>query len=392
MNYVLIVGIFQAMLCLFFLASGKKRQSADGLLFWLSVCILSHLSIKFIIYVIADNATIRAGFNTFIDLCYGPLLWLYAKKVQRPAFQPARYWFLFLPAFGAAVFYLALLILLLTNEQIALPILHGYNSITLDLIIASSLIYSAFGLRIAVKLPESVMASRRLLNRLSFLFIVFASNGIVALLVLKYLNGWSGIHTDLPFRIIAYASLSIVCVLVSVNLFHSQYVSAAVNAEAIPVGNDLKEAESGKVIAGERRSVLSSDKQADIIARVSLLMEQKKLYKDADLTLDRLAALADIPRHYLSEALNQCLDKTFYQFLNDYRIAYIKDVFDRCKDQQVSPNILSMAFEAGFNSKSTFNQYFKKATGYTPSEYLKQQPSPNTYPSIGNNLVISPSN
>jgi AraC-like DNA-binding protein len=47
-------------------------------------------------------------------------------------------------------------------------------------------------------------------------------------------------------------------------------------------------------------------------------------------------------------------------------------LLDHCRQHQVTPNILSLAYDAGFNSKSSFNQYFKKTTGYTPTEYLKQ--------------------
>jgi AraC-like DNA-binding protein len=48
-------------------------------------------------------------------------------------------------------------------------------------------------------------------------------------------------------------------------------------------------------------------------------------------------------------------------------------LLDKCKQQGITPGILSLAFEAGFNSKSSFNQYFKKTTGLTPSEYLKRE-------------------
>jgi len=47
-------------------------------------------------------------------------------------------------------------------------------------------------------------------------------------------------------------------------------------------------------------------------------------------------------------------------------------LLDKCIRHGATPNILSLAFEAGFHSKSSFNGYFKKVTGYTPSAYLKR--------------------
>jgi AraC-like DNA-binding protein len=96
------------------------------------------------------------------------------------------------------------------------------------------------------------------------------------------------------------------------------------------------------------------------------------VYTDPDLTLEKLASLMKTPRHHLSEVLNQYLHRTFYQFINDYRMQKVLHLLDHCRRQEVTPNILSIAYEAGFNSKSAFNQYFKKTTGFTPTEYLKQ--------------------
>ncbi len=122
-----------------------------------------------------------------------------------------------------------------------------------------------------------------------------------------------------------------------------------------------------------------------VINQLNLLMEKKKTYLDPELSLDKLSALAQISRNTISETLNQYMGKSFYQFVNEFRVKEIISMLDKCKRQGIAPSVLSLAFEAGFNSKSSFNLYFKKVTGYTPSEYLKKDKEPSS-----NSLTTTP--
>lgn len=101
-------------------------------------------------------------------------------------------------------------------------------------------------------------------------------------------------------------------------------------------------------------------------------MVNEKVYTNSELTLDELAVMIAVSRHHLSESINQFIGKTFYQYINEYRINQVVVLMDKHKDSKVSPNILSLAFEAGFHSKSSFNQYFKKVIGCTPSAYMRK--------------------
>jgi AraC-like DNA-binding protein len=87
-------------------------------------------------------------------------------------------------------------------------------------------------------------------------------------------------------------------------------------------------------------------------------------------------------RHHLTQLLNEKLEKNFYSFINEYRIG---EAIDRLNDPALQVNILSLAFDCGFNSKSSFNNYFKKITGSTPTAYRKQRLErliPDTSPSV----------
>ena len=95
-----------------------------------------------------------------------------------------------------------------------------------------------------------------------------------------------------------------------------------------------------------------------------------------------MATRMKMSRHHLTQLLNERLEKNFYSFINEYRI---EEAIDRLNDPSLQVNILSLAFDCGFNSKSSFNNYFKKITGTTPTAYRKQQLErfiPDTSPSV----------
>jgi AraC-like DNA-binding protein len=113
-----------------------------------------------------------------------------------------------------------------------------------------------------------------------------------------------------------------------------------------------------------------TDKEAAALKQALLkAMETDRPYQNSGLTLADLAERLDTTPHKLSEVLNSQLNQTFYDFVNAYRV---QDVQRRIADEQFKNlTILSLALDAGFASKSTFNQVFKQHTGRTPSDYRK---------------------
>ena len=96
------------------------------------------------------------------------------------------------------------------------------------------------------------------------------------------------------------------------------------------------------------------------------------VFADCDLNLDKLAALTGVNKYHLSETLNNFAGKSFYQYVNEYRIAYsLKQMENVPATQRGDFNFLSLAYKSGSKAKSSFNRYFKEITGFTPSEHLK---------------------
>jgi AraC-like DNA-binding protein len=101
-------------------------------------------------------------------------------------------------------------------------------------------------------------------------------------------------------------------------------------------------------------------------------MRRKRPFLDPDLSLGDLAEAMETSRNVLSLALNVGLARTFYDYINEFRI---REVIRLMADpERRNHKVLALALDAGFNSKTSFNELFKKATGQTPSAYRRGLP------------------
>ena len=102
-------------------------------------------------------------------------------------------------------------------------------------------------------------------------------------------------------------------------------------------------------------------------------MDTEKPYLRPDLSLADLASTLDVSKSELTYLLNNYIGVNFFSYVNQYRL---KSVLQKLEDSKFNHlTILSIAFDCGFNSKSTFNSLFKQHTGVTPSEYRQNQSS-----------------
>ena len=97
-------------------------------------------------------------------------------------------------------------------------------------------------------------------------------------------------------------------------------------------------------------------------------MNKEQLYVNSELTLVELAQTLDVLPNNLSQVINTFEQKNFYDYINTKRVELFLKLVAIPENKKYT--ILSLAFECGFNSKSSFNKYFKKVTNQTPSEYL----------------------
>lgn len=102
------------------------------------------------------------------------------------------------------------------------------------------------------------------------------------------------------------------------------------------------------------------------------LMQKEKLYLHETLSLRTLAHRLQLDPNLVSYLLNTILQRSFYDYVNEYRIEEVKRKME--DPAYAHLKIVEIAYECGFNSKATFNRVFKKLTGKSPSEYKKGSP------------------
>lgn len=115
-----------------------------------------------------------------------------------------------------------------------------------------------------------------------------------------------------------------------------------------------------------QRSSLKEDTAKQKHTELLALMESQKPYLEPNLSLQELAERLEIPLHHLSQIINQFEDQNFNDFVNKYRV----EEFINNAVQHPHYSFLAVAFDSGFNSKSTFNAVFRKHKGATPSEFM----------------------
>ena len=119
-----------------------------------------------------------------------------------------------------------------------------------------------------------------------------------------------------------------------------------------------------------KTSSLSDDLSQQLVSELQRLMTQDKPHLDSQLSLPQLAEKLGVSVNYLSQIINEQLDQNFFEFVNAYRIDEAKEILiDKRREKE---NILTIALESGFNSKSSFYTAFKRQTGLTPGAYRKQ--------------------
>ncbi|MFT3827462.1 MAG: helix-turn-helix domain-containing protein [Chitinophagaceae bacterium] len=392
MKYVIAVGIFQAVMAMVLLQQNKLRHKADSLLILLLACIGTHLTIKFYIFNFVTDDHVRLQMNTFIGFCYAPLAYLYALKVEQPSFIPASRWYVFLPFLLGAVGYLTVVCLLITAAGPGHSMLDLYNDTTTWLMAIVNMFLPVLTLRISKRIKDEYIQEKKLVQRISYFFIFLS-------IISVFFNISPWLHLHIPnviCRTIVYTGLVMVCILI----IRYKYVAAiaivpqmavAQTPEAPAVMGDaseitvMEQAEEDPSCADDltaevqefdadlpvRKLHLSAGQHEQIWKKLEAHLEATKLYTDPDISLDKLAAAIGYSKYHLSETLNSYAHKSFYQYINEYRIRRAVELMNNMQAKGLPVNILVIAYDCGFKAKSSFNQYFKKVTGSTPTAYLR---------------------
>ena len=123
----------------------------------------------------------------------------------------------------------------------------------------------------------------------------------------------------------------------------------------------------------EKQKVIPDNDLEKLKSKLSQLMDNQQPFLNAELSLKRLAELINITPHQLSYVINAGFNENFFLFVNRYRVEKVKELLLDKEKNHLS--IMGIAFESGFNSKTSFNTTFKKISSQTPSEFKKSSSS-----------------
>ncbi len=305
----------------------------------------------------------------FVSFTYGPLLFLYVSFMTRS--REKFNWFSLLHFVPFVVFFTVSVIFrsvplmkdlrtfFAPDRFISLRIVYGtclFLSVTLYSILAFIDIRRHQN---NLKDLISYTSGKVTLNWLKVISISFYA----AFLVLFILGGMNMIGDFIPFDpyFVVFGFITLFSVIYSFYGIKQPVIFGEVVRDD---AGEKKEAE--KYV----KSGLKEIQAERYLKKLITYVETNKPYLDRDLTIHDLSGKTGIPRHHITQVLNGNYGRNFFTFINEYRV---KEVIDRFSDPKCDHfTILAIAFDAGFNSKTTFNSFFKNQTGLTPSEFREK--------------------
>lgn len=194
-------------------------------------------------------------------------------------------------------------------------------------------------------------ANNRKAELLAVMSIIYIIIGVVYLIIFSFW-GVIKIDTGVDYRLLVYSLLFVSCLFNLGYLYGGEDQVSAVVPQITP--------------KSYYNSTLKSDVAKHYQEKILDCFENTEIYLRSDISIDLLAKELGIPKHHFSQIFNIYLKKSFYSFVADYRIAY---ALNKMELNRGTLTLESLAYECGFNSKTSFNHYFKKNTGFTPNEY-----------------------
>lgn len=323
----------------------KQKVLSDFLLFFWFLIFATHLSL--IWTAIYYPGSLALPLAKSFSLIHGPLLFIYTQSLfrQRLSFQ---HFLHFLP------------FLIISLLAVVLDNLIGLTWEAF-LLFSKSISLIAYPLYVLVWLNKNLEALKQnradnffldshWMKRLCWIFILYALLGVLHVLGDLLLQLEFSILIDLVFYVgiitmIGYYGLRF------------QVVFEAFEPEEIRqkayVNSPLSSAE------------IELKKQ-----KVQAFFEERQDYLQPDFSLGRLSEKLGIPRHHLSELINQEMESSFYDLVNESRIRHAIQLMKSGKDKAIT--LEALGYDCGFNTKSAFYHHFKQITGKTPGQFRKE--------------------
>lgn len=148
-----------------------------------------------------------------------------------------------------------------------------------------------------------------------------------------------------------------------------QYKDAIDKEKALEKKIDMLESQLGTLKTGPDAPPVLSDKNEELLVRLEALMKKEKIYREKNLTRDKVAALLGTNRTYLSQVINERTGMSFVHYVNSYRI---DEALELLSDPENDTPLKAISLNLGFSSLTTFYTLFQKKVGMTPAKYREE--------------------
>lgn len=382
MASIFLIGISFALFFTILLLNKKERTIAETILLSWLIVIAFHLSGFYIEYTeIYFEFPHFLGLNDGLPFLYGPFLFFYTEALisEKPSFKRP-YWLHLIPFTVYTLTYLPFYFAPSGNKiQLYQQGILGDSFLSTCLIALKLLSGPVYIIWVWIKLNKhsaTIQNYYSYTEKVDLNWLKKLTTGLglfwLTLMVLLVVEKWGGYHFPKSADAVIFAFLTIFVVALSYYGLRQRaiYVSKPVIKKDKGKNETPNVHFSGELIAKYSKSGLTEEEGAQYLEKLLAHMDSNKPYLQTTLSVDDIANDLDIPRHHLSQIINQKLGKNFYQFVNQYRVEEAKRRLLDEAHQQFT--LLAIAYDSGFNSKASFNTTFKNYTDMTPSQYRKR--------------------
>jgi len=312
----------------------------------------------------------------------GPLHFLYAKSLVNFSMQMKKTdWLHFIPFVVAEIYFLSYIfktsqqaLAFFNNQQIndasLLLVIHNW------LIIVQGMIYLILTIILINKYSKNIKNIFSTIEKIKLNWlkiITYMVLFVLSFFLIENLLMLFNVQLSYHFNLTSFLYAILIYVLGYIGFSKSEIFAEPELAESIGQLSKYDQkslAPKSSSVPKYEKSGLSPQQAKQYLDSLLKLMREKEPFRNSELTLHQLADTLSVSPHNLSEVLNTQLNQNFFDFINNYRIEQVKKDLIDPKKQNLK--ILSIAFDAGFNSKTSFNTIFKKYIDLTPSQFRMQ--------------------
>ena len=308
------------------------------------------------------------GLEIPFPLLHGPLLFLYTLTLTSTQIYKPKLLLHFLP-FAIGIISIIPFLLLSPEEKILVYQNKGEGFETLTTvifigIILSGIIYTILTLRALANYKKRIKNNFSSIEKINLKWLFWLVYGLSFIWLLVFFAA-----DEIVFS-------SVVLFVVFIGYYGIKQVGVFTNQNAFGFSSSIQSNESSLLsvtkaeISKNEKSAFTESQLKAIHYELVQLMKQKKLFLTPELTLTMVAEELEIHPNILSQVINTVEQKNFFDYVNTLRIEEFKERIAKYDYQKYT--LLSLAYECGFNSKTSFNRNFKNLMGKSPSEYLRE--------------------